>query len=264
MQRQKNFWPAFLVVFFLCIIILVLSSSGNLKFLSSFLEKGTASVQLVTFGIFQKLPFIAEDARIKKLEDENLKLLSTFVAFEKLKKENQALSDQFRTVYPKSMQLLKADVIGAPGFIPGISVPNIFILNKGEKDNIKKGCAVVVKNNLVGVVAKTSTNLSEVDTVNNSSFSFTVKTQNGAIGVIKGGNVLTLENILLSENIKTGELVLTKGDINNDGIGIPQDLVIGKITSVEKNPSDLFQKAKVESFVNLINLTSVFVYMQIK
>ena len=264
MQRRENFWPAFLIVCFLCILILALSSSGNLKFLSSFLEKGATSIQLVTFGIFQKLPFITEDTRIKKLEDENLELLSRVITLEKLKKENQALSDQFQTSYPKSVQLLKADIVGAPGFVPGVSVPIVFILNKGEKDNIKKGCAVVIKDNLVGVISQVSANLSKVDTVNNSSFSSTVKTQNSAAGVIRGGNVLILDNILLSENIKTGELVLTKGDVNSDGSGIPQDLVIGKITSVEKNPSALFQKAKVESFVNFINLTSVFVYMQIK
>ena len=259
MQIRRNFLPAFLVVLFLCIVILVLSLSGKLKFLSSFFEKGTSGIQLVTFRVFQKLPFVAEDSRVKKLQDENLDLLSRVSSFERLKKENQALSDQFQTSYPKSTHLLKADIIGAPDFIPGISVPNVFILDKGAKDNIKKGYAVVIKNNLVGVVSQVSANLSKVDSINNSSFAFTAKTQSGAVGVIRGGGTLTLDNILLSENIKVGELVLTKGDINSNGIGIPEDLVVGKITSVEKNPSDLFQKAKVENFVNFINLTIVFV-----
>jgi rod shape-determining protein MreC len=261
MKRRESFWPVFLVIVFLCLIISALSASGKLKFLSSFLEKGVSGVQGVTFGIFQKLPFVSESAKIKKLEEANLELLSQIVSLEKLKKENAALSDQFRTSYPQSLQLLEADVIGVPAFIPGVSVPDVFILNKGAKDNVKEGCAVVIKDNLVGVISNVSDNLSKVNLVNNPSFSFTVKTQNGAVGVIKNTGALTLDNILLSENIAVGEFILTKGDINSDGVGIPQDLVVGKIISVEKNPSSLFQRAKVESFVNFGNLFTVFVYI---
>lgn len=264
MRRRENFWSTFLTVSILCIVILILSFSGRINFLSSFLEKGTSAIQAVTFRIFQKLPFVSEDEKIRKLEETNLDLLSRVADFEKLKRENQALTDQFQTSYPRNAQLLKADVIGAPGFIPGVSVPNILILNKGTKDNVRKGCAVVVKNNLIGVVSQVSENLSKVDTINSSSFSFTAKIANGAVGVVGRESALTLDNILLSENIKDGELVLTEGNMGDNGIGILPDLVVGKITSVEKNPSDLFQKAKVESFVNFSSLTSVFVHTQIK
>ena len=264
MKRKESFLPAFLIVFFLCVLILGFSPSGNLNFLSSFLEKGTVAVQSATFKIFQKLPFMSKDPIIKKLEEKNLELLSQSVVFEKLKKENAALSDQFQTVYPQTIQLLKADIIGASSFIPGVSVPNVFIIDKGLRDNLKVGMAVVVKDNLVGIISQVSANLSEVNIVNNSLFSFTAKTQNGAVGIVKGGGSLTLDNILLSENIGEGELVLTRGNINSAGVGIPPDLIVGKITSVEKKPSDLFQKAKIESFVNLISLSTVFVYMQIR
>lgn len=263
MKREEGFLPVFLVIFFLCILILALSLSGKLKFLS-FLEKPAIAVQSFSYNLFQKLPFISEDAKIKRLEDANLELLSRIADYEKLKKENSALLDQFQTAYPQSIQLLEAQIIGAPDFIPGVSTPNVLILDKGTKDNIRVGSAVVVKDNLVGVISQISTNLAKVNLVNNPSLSLTAKTQNGAIGVIKNEGSLVLDNILLSENVRTGELVLTKGDINSNGVGIPTDLVVGKIISVEKHPSNLFQKAKVESFINFVNLTSVFVYMQTK
>lgn len=262
LRTRENFLPAFLVVAILCIVILIFS--GKLKFLSSFLEKRTAQIQGITFHIFRNLPFISQDEKVKKLEEKNLKLLSHVADFEKLKKENQALSDQFQTTYPPSYKFLKADIIGAPGFIPGVSSPTTFILNKGAKDNIKVGFAVVVGDNLVGVISQISENLSKVNVINNSSISFTAKTENGAVGIVKGGGVLTLDNVLLSDNIKEGELVLTKGDINQDGIGIPTDLIVGKIKSVEKNPSSLFQKGELESFVNFVSLSTVFVYIQAK
>lgn len=261
MKRRKSFLPTFLIVFFLCVLLLTLSLSGKLKFFS-FLEKPASSMQSFSYNLFQKLPFVAENPEIIKLKEANLELLSRVADFEKLKRENSALSDQFQTTYPRSIQLLPAQVIGAPGFIPGVSIPSILILNKGVKDNIKKGYAVIIKDNLVGVVSQVSENLSKVDTVNNSSFSFAAKTQSGATGVIRGGESLTINNVLLAESIKEEELVLTRGDIGQDGIGIPPDLVVGKIKSVEKNPSDLFQKAEIESFVNFVNLSTVFVYLQ--
>ena len=264
MKRKTNFLPVFLVIAFLCILILSLSLSGKLKFLS-FLEKPTSGIQSFSYNLLQKLPFISEDLKIKDLRDENLSLLKKIAESEKLKRENAALSDQFQTSYPRSIQLLEAEIIGAPGFIPGVSVPTNFILNKGSKDNIKVGQAVVVKDNLVGVISQISTNLSKVNAVNNYFSSFTAKTENGAQGIVKGtGAGLTLNNVLLSENIKSSEIVLTYGDINLDGIGIPPNLVVGKITSVEKSASDLFQKAKIESFVDFPKLTSVFIYINAK
>jgi cell shape-determining protein MreC len=261
MRRKENFLPAFLVAIFLCVIILFLSLSGNLKLLASFFEKGVSGVQGTAFGLFQRLPFLSESAKVKKLEETNLQLLSQVVSIDKLKKDNAALSDQFQTSYPQSIQLLRADVIGAPDFIPGISTPNVYILDKGLADNVKKDSAVIVDNNLVGVVSQVSTHLSKVNLINNSSVSFTAKTEGGAVGVIKNAGALTLDNILLLENVSVGELVLTKGDIDGQGVGVPRDLVIGKIISLEKNPSSLFQKAKIESFVNFGNLSTVFIYM---
>ncbi len=264
MKKKTGFLSAFFVVVCLGILILVLSFFGNLKSLSSFLEKETSVIQSIAFGIFQKLPFISQDLKFKELKDENLNLLSKIADYERLKKENSALSDQFQISYPPSAQLLKADIVGAASFIPGVSAPNKLIINKGLNDNLKVGMTVIIENNLVGIISKTSTNLSEVEIVNSPEFSFTAKTQSGVIGIIKGGGNLILDNVLLSEKISPGEIVLTKGNVNNDGIGIPPDLVIGKIVSVENKPSDLFQKASIESSVNFVNLSTVFVYMQIK
>lgn len=259
MQRKRSIWPVFLVVILIASIILFLSASGKLKFLS-FLEKPVSAVQSFSYNLLQRVTG-AESQRIKELENERLELLSRVADFEKLKKENAALSDQFQTSHPQSVRLLPAKVIGAPGFVPGVSVPNFLILDKGAKDNVKVGLAVVIKNNLVGIISKVSENLSRVDILNNSNLSFTAKTENAAYGVVKGGDTLTIDNILLSENVAKEELVLTKGDLENNGIGIPADLIVGKIASVEKHPSDLFQKAEIRSFIDFRKLSTVFVYV---
>lgn len=261
MKRKENFLSAFFVVFFLCVLILILTLTGVFKPLSSFLEKEVSSVQLATFRFFQRWPFVSESAKIKELKDKNLELLAKISDYEKIKKENQALSDQFQTTYPQSTQLLEANVIGTASFVPGVSVPNTLTIDKGVKNNLKAGMAVVFKDNLVGIISKVSENLSEISTISNPSVSFTAKTENGIAGIIKREEGLTLDNILLSENLREEGLVLTKGDIDINGIGIPPDLIVGKIISIEKKSSELFQKAKVESFVDFVGLSTVFIYV---
>jgi len=161
---------------------------------------------------------------------------------------------------------LPSNVVGAPGFIPGLSVPFNLIIDKGSKDNVKVGMGVVVGNNLVGKIVQTSFFLSKVSLVTDPSLSLSSKTTSNAAGVIKGveGGKMVLDNVILSESLKNGDFVLTNGDINLDGVGLPPDIIIGKIISIEKNPSALFQKAKVESLLNFTKLSKVFVVMGYK
>ena len=70
---------------------------------------------------------------------------------------------------------------------------------------------------------------------------------------------MILDNVLLTENLKNGDLVLTKGDVNLNGEGFLPGLIVGKIISVEKSPSALFQKAQVEGLVDVTKLSTVFV-----
>jgi rod shape-determining protein MreC len=96
----------------------------------------------------------------------------------------------------------------------------------------------------------------------NSTSLFTAKTLNTqAQGVVKGqgGGGVVLDNVVLSESLKKDDLVLTNGDINTQNSGFPPDLTVGKIISVSKNPSDLFQKADIQPLIDLESLEKVFV-----
>jgi rod shape-determining protein MreC len=137
------------------------------------------------------------------------------------------------------------------------------ILDRGEEDGIKKGQAVVLFDNLVGEIDHVVKDASRVILATSSEVSFTGRLENGAIGVVKGmGNTIEIDNILLSEDIRKDSLVYTRGDEDLSGAGIPPDLVVGKIVSIEKNPSALFQKAQIKSEINFSKLAMVFVVVK--
>ena len=252
---------AFFLFFFIALFIFLLSSFGVVRI--SFLEKLFSPIQSTAYSLFHKLPFVADDQSLKKLQDENINLAKRLLDQKKLQSENEALRDQFETSNPISQNLLHAKIVGAPSFIPGISFPTVFIIDKGLKDGVKNNQAVVFKDTLIGRVEKTAKYLSKVILLSNPSFSFTAKTERGALGVIKGeGNgEITLDNVLLSEDLKKDDFVYTRGDLDDEGIGIPEDLIIGKIESIEKEPSALFQKAKVRSMIDFTKLFDVFIVL---
>ena len=261
MRKKERLVFTFFIFLSLSIIILVLSFFGKLSEPQAFLEKGVSFLPKTFFGFFQRIPFVSESQQIKKLKDENLSLTAKLVDQERLKKENAALLSQFQQQDIQTFSLLPARIVGAPGFIPGVTTPSNFILDKGARDNVNVGDSVVLENNLVGKIVKVASYLSKADLITNTSVSFTAKTLNGAIGVIKGAgeDKMALDNILLSENINKEDLVLTYGDIPSDGGGIPSDLIVGKIQSIEKVPTNIFQKAEVKSLINFTKQSIVFI-----
>jgi rod shape-determining protein MreC len=262
MPKRNNFFSYFLIFLFLSIAVFAVSKIGFLKPVDSLAKVILSPVQAVTYGVYSGITGFGSNPKIEALRAENFTLTKKLIDQNKLIQDNKALRDQFQAETPKSPNLLEADVIGAPGFIPGISIPETLILNRGENDGIKVGQAVVYQNNLVGKIVKTSSFLSSVMLISNSSSSLTAKTiSTAAQGVVKGqgGGGIILDNVVLSDILQKDDTVLTKGDVDSHGIGVPPDLVIGEIASVSKFPSDLFQKASLNSKINVKNLSKVFV-----
>ena len=261
-MQKRNFVSYFLIFLVLSLIIFGASKIGLLRPLES-IGKGISSpFQALTYGVFSKITDFGSNSKIKTLQAQNLELTRKLVDQSKLTADNKALRDQFQIQNPKSTNLVEADVIGAPSFIPGISVPENLFLNKGISDGVKVGQAVVYEDNLIGKVVQVFAFSSSVTLASNSSVSFTAKSlETQSQGVVKGqgGGDMILDNVLLTDNLQKQDTVLTKGDVSATGSGFPPDLVVGKIVSVSKNPSDLFQKADVKSLIDFSKLTKVFV-----
>jgi rod shape-determining protein MreC len=151
-----------------------------------------------------------------------------------------------------------------PSFIPGFAMPENYIIHVGKMEKVYVNAPIIYKDNLVGRVTQIEDHFSKVLLVSNKSMSFSAKTsETGANGIVRGtgnGNVI-FDNVLLSDTLKVGDVVVTSGEVDINGKGFPPDLIVGKITSVEKNPSNLFQKASIAPLVDFRKLTNVFVLM---
>lgn len=246
------------VLIFFCIVI--------------FFARSTPPI-LFTSGVFQNLFSIPksfiydfrgngsqESGQIKKLIEENKNLSKKLLEFERIKKDNDAFRSQFETEQAKQYKLLPAKVIGFGG---SFSNPTTLVIDKGTSDGVKKDMAVISDNNLVGKIGEVSQNYSQLILPVSKKFMTLGKTSEGQLlGVVSGtGDFIFFDRVETTKTLTNGETVLTKGEVNSSGAGVPPDFVIGKISSVNKNESLPFQNAKIESIIQFSRLYTVFVVL---
>lgn len=195
---------------------------------------------------------------VEKLIAENSRLTSKVVEFDRLKKDNIALQSQFETPEPSPNRLMPARVVG---FLGEFANPTTFIIDKGERDGLKKNMAVISGNNLVGKIENVSKNFSQVMLILHPQFTTLAKSSDSqATGVARGeGSFILLDTVAITDNLGKDAIITTKGDVSQESIGLPQDVIIGKVVSLNKASSAPFQTAKVESFLSFPRLEIVFV-----
>jgi rod shape-determining protein MreC len=260
MHKKDNYLPFFFVFFGLSLVLVLIGRLGISESIASYLNKSANPVKnsaniLILHGLQNKT--------LKNLESQNSKLKKELAKKQEILNENTALKSQFRFSEDKSQILIPAKVVGQPGFLPGISLPEYLIINKGYKSGVSEGSGVIIGNNLVGKVSKAYPDFSKIELITNKNSSFTARISDkpDINGVIKGqgGDEVVFDNVPLSSELKKGSEVITKGDRDENGRGYLPDLSVGKIVSVEKEQSKLFQRAKVVSPLDFKNLDMVFV-----
>lgn len=198
------------------------------------------------------------DNKDKALSEENERSRQKIVDYERLKRDNQALKDQFETSATAEFKLLPARILGSQGSFTQASG---LIIDQGEKSGVVPGMAVVLKSNLLGKVETVSENYSKINLTHNEKFSTLARTsETNALGVARGvGDFILFDQVSINDNISIGQLLLTKGEINEEGFGIPPDFIIGTISSVNRNERLPNQSAKVENIIDASRIDMVFV-----
>jgi rod shape-determining protein MreC len=131
-------------------------------------------------------------------------------------------------------------------------------LNKGERDGVVKGMAVVAPQGVVGHVVATSPNASRALLLEDPSSGVdAIVMRSRARGIVEGGSDAgcILKYVKRRDDLQVGDRIITSG---LDGI-FPKGLPIGEITRVIPGDRGLFQSAEVEPAVDFAKLEEVLV-----
>jgi len=244
-----------LLIIFLCFSVAVyfFRDSAVVSSVTSFFQKSISSTRAMIFS-----SGVDENTDLAK---ENLELNEKLAELEIIERENIALKSQFEENISGSYTLMPARIVG----YRGRGAYESFVIDAGVKDKVKDGMAVISGNTLVGTIYKTSQNISEVRTILHPEFSTIVKyPPTNARGIIRGfDEYLVMENVLISDTLERDGIVVTVGELNNTGIGIPSDLSVGKIDSVDRVETDAFQAAQVKPLIDYSQISNVFVILSL-
>ncbi len=206
------------------------------------------------------------------------RLLSTVLNSFSLQEENDLLRAQIETLHAhegthrelsdenrRLRQLLAFKAKGSWASIPAEVIGREvgpwsrgLLINKGTRDGVRRGMAVVTPVGLVGRVAEAGPSSSRVTLLTDPHFRVMGKIPEGPIlGLVMGAQAgeCVVTYLPLEERVAAGQTVLTTGGVSFAPAGIP----IGVVRRVWKDPSDLYQVARLEPAARLGGIEEVLV-----
>jgi rod shape-determining protein MreC len=221
-------------------------------------QKASTLVIKTVQGTFQQYVFLVNlekenrmlKQKIAELQEENHRMKEMKLANDRLR---QLL--QFREKNSPSM--IGAEVIGQD---PSSWFKSVTI-DKGEKDGVKKGMAVISPTGVIGQILKTAPHYATVLLItdyNSAIDSLVERTRAKAIVEGKGENRCQLKYLLRAEEVAVGDIVVTSGLDGN----FPKGLMVGEIKKVDKKGHGVFQYAELVPSVDMTQLEEVFVIME--
>jgi rod shape-determining protein MreC len=189
------------------------------------------------------------------LEAEVSRLQSEIIELKQQISETQILSAlvDFARVQPEN-RYLAATVIGRD---PSPFLKYV-IINRGSDDGLRKGMPVVTQQGLVGRVAAVTSGAARVHLITDASSSINVSLEPSGAQAMLVGSVsgeIELDMIPQSAEVQVGDLVLTSGLGGN----YPSNILIGQVTGVRSQETDLFQHASVQPVVDFSRLEILLV-----
>lgn len=255
-------WRLVIIILILTLILTISSFFGWLKYPKNIFWETVRPIGFVFKVSFGGLPkFFGDIVHIKQIFNqnrnlvvENLNLQSELAKLKEVGYENEILKKElkFAQTQDSSLTLIPVAIIGrTSGYLKSMTI------DKGEKDGLTSGQAVVSQGFLVGTVANVGLANAEVTLVTGyNSLVPTVLQESRGTGLLRGGlEGLIVEDIPLNIMVKEGENVVTSGL----GGQIPQGLAVGKIRDVISRPGEIFQKVSVVSPIDFSRLEVLFV-----
>ena len=240
------------------LVIILFSRMGFLNSISGFVSESFETIQTANYGVFASIKedfsFVADLAGNKE-KMQALKNESEFFKAEnqRIKLELESLQEILaQTSFDKEYKTTPARVLTY------VENGNLILINKGDADNVVVGSAVIKEGCFVGRVSKTypSTSLVELPYSPNIRVPV-IFPDKGVRGFVVGSDSrkISVLDIPNSTNVAQGNVVVTSGADTQ----IPYGLIVGKVSELFSNKTDVSQRVYVESPIFLNQLTDVFV-----
>jgi len=189
-----------------------------------------------------------------KLALENRKLLNEIAAFDEVAKENDRLKALVDFNNPLEGKKIVARVIAqdvSPEF-------RMIRINKGSKQGVEAGMAVISLEGVVGRVIRAGKEFSDVLSLLDSSSAIDSLLQRNRVrGVVEGlgGQNLSMKYLRRTDDVQEGDLIVSSG------IGglFPKGLSIGKVVAVKKKNFGISQTVEVAPTADFNRLEEVTV-----
>jgi len=252
-SKSKIFY-LFIIIF----LIIMFHYIGILKPLENLVIKGL-SYPLNWVSTATK--DISNPLQNEELKNKIIGLENRIMELEEILSQNEILSNQLDFLKQKNIQSVPAKVVSR-----GINQnSNLLVINRGSKDNLKKGLIVTIKEGLViGKLVNVFDTISHVLLLTDSysEISATILNENdqgSIIGIVKGKLNISLELSMIpkDEQIQIGNIIFTSG-IEEE---IPAGLLLGEISEISRDERDLFKTAKIWQPADTKNITIVNVIL---
>ena len=189
--------------------------------------------------------------RVSELAEENRQFREALLAAERYR-----LIGEMRDQLPQPM--IPASVIGADstGWFRTV------LLDRGERDGVKRGMAVVTPEGVVGHVVAASSRASKVLLVVDSTSAVDVTVERSrARGIVEGekDNLCALKYAVHGDDVQVGDRLVSSGM----GGFFPKGLPVGKVIEISPEKRGLFQQAIVQPSVDFNKLEEVFVILEL-
>lgn len=259
-----------MIVALIAIILLVLITftahgRGSLTKGESFLSKAVAPIQKTLYSGTQYIRnffgSIVEIGSLKEtneeLEEEINELKKKQVELDTLKSENERLKKllNFHQENPQ-YDYIVANIVSID---PEVWF-DVFVIDKGSTDGIKKNMPVCVKEGLVGKVVEVGRNTAKVFAISDTgSVVNGVVSRTGNYIRIQGNSNSTLEGYVDPDvQLIPGDMIVT----SSLGKVFPENLMIGEVESIEKQSGMLEKKVNIVPAADFQKIKEVLILKQ--
>lgn len=265
--EQRIRWATLGLLFGAAILLTVLDSTGTLGGVFDFFRNPLAGVtgwtsartDTVADALAGPRDLQTALSEIQRLQAENETLARENERLLEIQAQYQVLQELFtRAAETPELRRITANVVGQDTN----PILQSIIIDKGFDDGVRVGMPVEAARGLVGQVYRVSNNASQVALLTESASAIPVRLgTTRATGILRGagrGALPTIDWIDLRYQVEAGEQVITSGL----GGKFPENLVIGRIVSVDRNEAELFQSAVVQPAADLNAIEKVFVVVE--